>query len=145
MANVRWPGSRNMLRISDRVEGARVAPAIPRRARVAIRLPSPLLRADDNPRRPVPVIALPTRGFYGLWQGAEMNRGSADFLPGRMISGSRGRPPRWRPGPLASTRARGSPPHGSRARPLRSWSHTSSTVLGAVGTAGRDSDPDSPA
>ena len=36
MATWRWPGSRNMLRISDRVEGARVAPATPSRARAAI-------------------------------------------------------------------------------------------------------------
>ena len=33
---MRWPGSANMLRISDRVDGARVAPATPSRARVAI-------------------------------------------------------------------------------------------------------------
>ncbi len=36
MATVRWCASRNMLRIRDRVDGARVAPATPRSARVAI-------------------------------------------------------------------------------------------------------------
>jgi hypothetical protein len=39
MAKVRWRGTRNMLRISDRVDGASVAPAIPRTARVRIRVP----------------------------------------------------------------------------------------------------------
>ena len=36
MATVRCCGSWNMLRISDRVDGARVAPAMPSSARVAI-------------------------------------------------------------------------------------------------------------
>src|SRR6266568_1497657 len=36
IATVRWRGSANMLRISDRVEGATVAPATPSRARAAI-------------------------------------------------------------------------------------------------------------
>ena len=36
IAKVRWPASRNMLRISDSVEGASVAPATPSSARVAI-------------------------------------------------------------------------------------------------------------
>jgi hypothetical protein len=39
MANVRCFGSRNMLRIRDRVEGARVAPATPRSARLAMSIP----------------------------------------------------------------------------------------------------------
>ena len=36
MAVRRWPGSANMVRISDRVEGISVAPATPSRARAAI-------------------------------------------------------------------------------------------------------------
>jgi hypothetical protein len=36
MAVVRWRGSWNMLKISDSVDGARVAPAMPSRARLAI-------------------------------------------------------------------------------------------------------------
>jgi hypothetical protein len=36
MAKVRCAGSANMLRIRDRVEGARVAPAMPSTARIAI-------------------------------------------------------------------------------------------------------------
>src|SRR4029450_11597598 len=36
-ATVRWRGSTNMLRISERVEGARVAPARPGRARGGVR------------------------------------------------------------------------------------------------------------
>jgi hypothetical protein len=38
-ATVRWLGSRNMLRISDSVEGARVAPATPNSALAAISMP----------------------------------------------------------------------------------------------------------
>jgi hypothetical protein len=38
-ATVRCRGSRNMLRIRDRVEGARAAPAAPSRARAAISIP----------------------------------------------------------------------------------------------------------
>ena len=36
MATVRCPACKNMLRIRDRVDGARVAPAIPSNARVAM-------------------------------------------------------------------------------------------------------------
>ena len=36
MANVRWRGLRNMLRMSDSVDGASVAPAMPSTARAAI-------------------------------------------------------------------------------------------------------------
>ena len=36
IANLRWLGSQNMLRISDSVDGASVAPATPRTARAAI-------------------------------------------------------------------------------------------------------------
>ena len=39
-ATVRCRGSRNMLRISDRVDGATVAPASPSRARAAISIPA---------------------------------------------------------------------------------------------------------
>ena len=40
IANVRWRGSRNMLRISDSVDGASVAPAMPSSARDAISVPA---------------------------------------------------------------------------------------------------------
>jgi hypothetical protein len=45
MANVRSPGWRNMFRIKERVEGARVAPASPRRAREAISISAVLEKA----------------------------------------------------------------------------------------------------
>jgi len=59
MANVRWPGSRNMLRISDRVEGARVAPAIPRRARVAMSIRALVENAANT--EPMPKAVAPIR------------------------------------------------------------------------------------
>jgi hypothetical protein len=45
MAIVRCCGSRNMLRMSDKVPGAMVAPASPSSARVAINMPELLLKA----------------------------------------------------------------------------------------------------
>ena len=52
-ATVRWRGSRNMLRINDRVEGAGVAPAMPSKARVAISisaLDENAVRTDAAPK-----------------------------------------------------------------------------------------------
>src|SRR4030095_10873068 len=52
MATVRcWP-SWNMLRMSDRVEGARVAPATPRSARAAMRVPALLEKAATTEAAP---------------------------------------------------------------------------------------------
>ncbi len=57
MANVRWPRSRNMLRINDRVDGARVAPAMPSSARAAISVF--VLRADAAASEARPKAAAP--------------------------------------------------------------------------------------
>ena len=58
MATVRcWP-SWNMLRMSDRVEGARVAPATPRSARAAMSVPALLENAattDAAPNAAAPI------------------------------------------------------------------------------------------
>ena len=58
IATVRWCASWNMLRISDSVEGAIVAPAIPSSARVAISI-SGLVenahRSDASPNATAPI------------------------------------------------------------------------------------------
>jgi hypothetical protein len=57
IAVVRWCGSSNMLRISDSVEGASVAPAIPRIARDAISISG--LRANAASIEAAPNAAAP--------------------------------------------------------------------------------------
>jgi hypothetical protein len=59
-ASVRWRGSANMLRISDRVEGARAAPATPSRARAAISVPAVGAKAANTEAVPNPA-APPSR------------------------------------------------------------------------------------
>lgn len=58
IARVRWRASRNMPRMSDRVEGMRVAPATPSRARAAISTSgegekAAIAEATPKPREPV--------------------------------------------------------------------------------------------
>src|SRR3989475_1903835 len=48
MATVRCCGSRNMLRIKDRVDGASVAPATPSSARVAISISAVVERSEEH-------------------------------------------------------------------------------------------------
>ncbi len=58
MAAVRWRGSRNMLRISDMVEGIKVAPAMPSKARAAISIPALVEKAasaDATPNAAAPL------------------------------------------------------------------------------------------
>ena len=60
MAKVRSRSSRNMLRISERVEGARVAPARPSSARVAISISALVENAaaiDAAPNTAAPIIS----------------------------------------------------------------------------------------
>ena len=57
IAVVRSRSSWNMLRINERVDGATVAPAIPRRARVAISMPA--LRENAASTDATPNIAAP--------------------------------------------------------------------------------------
>ena len=52
MASFRCFGSRNMLRISDKVEGARVAPATPSTARAAISIPALAEKAASTEATP---------------------------------------------------------------------------------------------
>jgi hypothetical protein len=59
MAVVRCCGSRNMLRMSDRVEGANVAPASPSRARVTMSISALFENAattDATPKAAAPII-----------------------------------------------------------------------------------------
>jgi hypothetical protein len=58
IATVRWPSSWNMLRISDRVEGAIVAPAIPSSARAAISISALVENAASSeaiPKKTAPI------------------------------------------------------------------------------------------
>ncbi len=52
MATVRWAGSRNMLRIRERVDGASVAPAIPSSARVAMSISALIAKAASTEATP---------------------------------------------------------------------------------------------
>jgi hypothetical protein len=54
IAVVRCRGSRNMLRISDSVDGAMVAPATPSSARVTINISRVVENAGDHERRRTP-------------------------------------------------------------------------------------------
>ena len=59
IANVRCPGSWNMLRISDSVDGASVAPATPRSARAKISISAVRENAattDAAPKAAAPII-----------------------------------------------------------------------------------------
>jgi hypothetical protein len=59
MAVVRSCGSRNMLRMRDSVDGARVAPAIPSSARVAISISALVENAaitEATPKAAAPII-----------------------------------------------------------------------------------------
>jgi hypothetical protein len=60
MATVRWRGSRNMLKSSDSVEGASVAPAIPSSARAAISIVALVEKAASTEAAPndaAPIIS----------------------------------------------------------------------------------------
>ena len=50
-ARERWPGSWNMLKMSDRVDGARVAPAMPRAARLAMSISGVVENAASDRQR----------------------------------------------------------------------------------------------
>src|SRR5918993_1081700 len=71
MATWRWPGSRNMLRISDRVEGARVAPADP---------VAEGAHGDQRPggQEPVDVDDPQELAAGGLQIGAELGHGQVE-------------------------------------------------------------------
>lgn len=60
IATVRCRGSRNMLRMSESVDGASVAPAIPSTARVAISIAGLVENAASTeaaPKAPAPIIS----------------------------------------------------------------------------------------
>ena len=62
MAAERWPGSRNMLKISDRVDGASVAPATPISARLAISISALIENAassEATPKAAAPIMQQP--------------------------------------------------------------------------------------
>ena len=57
-ARVRWPGSWNIAKISDSVDGARVAPAMPSRARLAMSISALVenaARIDTAPNAAAPI------------------------------------------------------------------------------------------